>query len=305
MAFLRLLEGLRTPFLDALFSFITNFGDEIGFLVVALTVFWCVNKRYGYYIFLVGLCGTVCNQFLKLWFRIPRPWVLDPSFTIVESAREGAAGYSFPSGHTQNIMCTAGGLAVCLKKPWQRTVCWVLAALVALSRMYLGVHTPLDVGVSLLTGALLLAALYPMTRSDARLERWMPWLLAGFVLLSGGFLLFVRTYAFPVDIDPANLAAGTKNANLLMGCALGLAGAYLLDRKWLRFSTEAPLPGQILKVVLGLGLTMALRAVLKAPLNHLLGGWADLARYFLTVLAVGGLWPAAFPLFARIGRKKQ
>ena len=50
---------------------------------------------------------------------------------------------------------------------------------------------------------------------------------------------------------------------------------------------------------------MALRAVLKAPLNHLLGGWADLVRYFLTVLAVGGLWPAAFPFFARLGRKKQ
>ena len=90
-----------------------------------------------------------------------------------------------------------------------------------------------------------------------------------------------------------------------MGCALGLAGAYLLDRKWLRFSTEAPLPGQLLKVVLGLGLTMALRAVLKAPLNHLLGSWADLVRYFLTVLAVGGLWPASFPFFARLGRKKQ
>lgn len=86
MDFLRFLEGIRTPVATAIFSFLTYFGDELFFMVLAITVFWCVSKRYGYYILAVGFLGTVLNQFMKLWFRVPRPWVLDPDFTIVESA---------------------------------------------------------------------------------------------------------------------------------------------------------------------------------------------------------------------------
>ena len=48
----------------------------------------------------VGFFGTLVNQFLKLVCRVPRPWVRDPNFTIVEAARADATGYSFPSGHT-------------------------------------------------------------------------------------------------------------------------------------------------------------------------------------------------------------
>ena len=104
MEFLRFLEGLRTPFMDTLMSLITQLGDELFFMVFAITMFWCIDKRRGYYLLSVGFVGTVVNQFLKLVFRIPRPWVLDPNFTIVESAREAATGYSFPSGHTQNAV---------------------------------------------------------------------------------------------------------------------------------------------------------------------------------------------------------
>ncbi|MBP3388873.1 MAG: hypothetical protein J6K98_03260, partial [Clostridia bacterium] len=77
-------------------SLITRLGEETVFLAVAIAVFWCVNKYEGYYLMSVGLVGTVINQFMKIIFRIARPWVLDPEFTIVESAREAATGYSFP-----------------------------------------------------------------------------------------------------------------------------------------------------------------------------------------------------------------
>ena len=104
MDFLRLLAAGRCGALDTFFSGLTYFGSEIAFMAAALLIFWCVDKRQGYYVFLVGALGTVCNQFLKLAFRIPRPWVLDPDFQIVEAARADATGYSFPSGHTQNIV---------------------------------------------------------------------------------------------------------------------------------------------------------------------------------------------------------
>ena len=87
MDFLRLLAAGRCGALDTFFSGLTYFGSEIAFMAAALLIFWCVDKRQGYYVFLVGALGTVCNQFLKLAFRIPRPWVLDPDFQIVEAAR--------------------------------------------------------------------------------------------------------------------------------------------------------------------------------------------------------------------------
>ena len=100
MKLLYLLESLRTPAGDWLMSGITHLGGETAFLAVAIFIFWCVDKHEGYYLLTVGFLGTVLNQFLKLLCRIPRPWVLDPDFTIVESARAEATGYSFPSGHS-------------------------------------------------------------------------------------------------------------------------------------------------------------------------------------------------------------
>ena len=110
MGFLRLLEAARVPALDAFFSGVTYFGDELAFMALALLIFWCVDKRMGYYCFAVGLFGTLGNQFLKILCRVPRPWVLDPSFTIVESARAAATGYSFPSGTRRT--------------PWARSGLW-------------------------------------------------------------------------------------------------------------------------------------------------------------------------------------
>ena len=116
MEFLKLLESIRNPVLDAFFSTVTHLGEETLFILAGLICFWCINKHKGYYILSVGFAGTVLNQFMKLLFRIPRPWVQDESFTIVESARAEATGYSFPSGHTQSITGSMGCLARASKK---------------------------------------------------------------------------------------------------------------------------------------------------------------------------------------------
>ena len=152
MAFLKLLESLRTPAGEWLAGAITLLGEETFFTVLGLIIVWCCNKKWGFRFLLTGLTGTAVNQLLKAIFLVPRPWILDPEFTIVESARAGATGYSFPSGHTQSAATVFGVLALWARKKWV-TVCCVLAVLlVGFSRMYLGVHTPLDVGVSLGTG---------------------------------------------------------------------------------------------------------------------------------------------------------
>ena len=71
MEFLYLLEELRTPWLDAIVSALTHLGGETVFLIAAMAVFWCVDKRQGYYLLSVGFLGTLVNQFLKITCRIP------------------------------------------------------------------------------------------------------------------------------------------------------------------------------------------------------------------------------------------
>ena len=307
MEFLRLLESLRTPALDAFMAAITQLGDETVFMVLAITVFWCVSKRQGYYVFAVGLGGTVVNQWLKLIFRIPRPWVLDPEFTIVESARGAAAGYSFPSGHTQNIVGTLGTIAVSNKQKWLRIVCGVLIVLVPFSRMYLGVHTPLDVGVSFVCAVVLVIALWPLFRSDEAFYKTGKAVLCGLLLLSVCYAVWVNVAAFPADVDAENLEHGMKNGWTLLGCALGLCVSYVVDEKKLHFDTKAPLLGQVCKLLLGLALLLAVRAGVKPVLNAVTGGalWANAVRYFLMVVFAGCVWPLTFPFFAKVGAKKN
>ena len=66
MSFLYYLESIRSPFLDSVFSLVTRAGEETLFIVVALLLFWCLDKRQGYYVMLVGFLGTTINQFLKI-----------------------------------------------------------------------------------------------------------------------------------------------------------------------------------------------------------------------------------------------
>ena len=305
MQFLYWLEAHRTPFMDTAMSLITHLGSETLFMVIAITVFWCVNKRHGYYLLSVGFIGTLANQFLKLCFRIPRPWVLDENFTIVESARADATGYSFPSGHTQSVVGTMGGVARFTRKLWLRIVCVVIAVLVALSRMYLGVHTPKDVGVSLVIAVILVFALYPIVERAARKPRAMGGLLLVMVGLSVLYLLFTVLYPFPADIDADTLAHGIQSGWKMLGCTVGMTLVWWLDEKLLHFETEAVWYAQIIKVVIGFGLVLAVKSGLKPPLVALLGaGVGGAVRYFLMVLVAGAVWPLSFRYFARMGRKR-
>lgn len=303
MGFLYLLEDLRIPVVNEFMLAITYLGDEIAFLVVALILYWCVDKRKGYYVLSVGFIGTITNQFLKLWFRVPRPWVKDPQFTILEQAREAASGYSFPSGHTQSSVGTFGSIAYTTSNKIIRILAIIIAVLVPFSRMYIGVHTPADVLVSVLVALVLILVLRPLIFNHD--GKYIPWILGIMALLAIGFLCFVELYPFPVDVDEHNLASGIKNAYTLLGSLMGLMLAYMLDEKWIHFPVKAVWWAQVFKILVGLGLVLAVKSGLKEPLNALFGASVGrAARYFLMVTVAGILWPLTFKWFSKLGCKE-
>ena len=304
MEFLRVLESIRNPVLNVLMQLITYCGEETVFMLTALVIFWCINKREGYYILSVGFIGTILSQFLKLLYRVPRPWVLDSNFTIVESARSGATGYSFPSGHTQNAVGTFGGIARWTKKTGIRWAMIALAVLISFSRMYLGVHTPLDVGVGFAIAVVLVLVLYPILRKTEQSPKTMYIFLGVLLVISLGYVLFVNFFPFPADMDAENYAEGVKNSYSLLGALLGLLVSYHLDETKFHFKEDAPLLGQILKVVLGLVLILGIRIGLKALFGLISDGlyWNAL-RYFCMVVFAGVLWPMSFPRFQKLGKR--
>ena len=296
--------SIRNPALDALMSLVSRLGEETFFMAGALFVFWCVDKRKGYYLLSVGFVGTLVNQWLKIVCRVPRPWVKDPDFTIVASAKTGAAGYSFPSGHTQTAVGFFGGVARFTGQLWLRLVCIVILVLVSVSRMYLGVHTPEDVGVSLVIAAVLVFVLYPLVESTL----WFPnriYAIFGVMLaVSLAFVGFMELFPFPADVDAVNLGEAVKNAYSMAGAVAGMLVVSALDDRLIQFPNRAPWWGQAIKLVAGLALVITVKSLLKAPLLTAFAGHdaAHALRYFITVLVAGAVWPLTFRFFERYAK---
>lgn len=307
MSFLSWLQELRNPVCDAIFSVITMFGEETLFILVGLVFYWCISKRQGYYLLSIGLIGTVLNQFLKLIFRIPRPWVRDPEFNIVESAREQATGYSFPSGHSQTSVGVFGGIALWNKNKIIRIIGIALCVLVPFSRLYLGVHTPADVGVSVLLALILVFGLYPLLKKTSNEIKTMRFLFGFMTAFAGAFLAFVHLYNFPADVDAENLEHGIETAYKMLGCIVGLWISVEIDAGLIKFETKAVWWVQILKLVVGIIPLLAIKSGLKEPLYILIGNTnvADGFRYFLIAVFAGCIWPLTFKLFNKLSGKRS
>ena len=306
MQFLRFLESIRTGVGDFFFATVTHLGEETFFLALAILFFWCISKRQGYYILMTGLIGTVVNQWLKIICRIPRPWILDSNFKPVGDAVAKATGYSFPSGHTQNIAGTWGCIGRYNKQRWVKITSLVIILLVAFSRMYLGVHTPLDVTTSLGIAALLVFLFHFVFRDDKSTDKFMPWVVVGSIVLAIGFIIYVSLLneeSFKTVSDLANLKSAKKNGATLAGCLVGLALVYPLDRFYIKFETAGRWYAQVVKFVLGVGIVLGIKIGLSSPLVALFGGneyVARAVRYFLIVVFAGSVWPLTFKYFAKL-----
>ena len=303
MEFLKLLENIRFPLLDNFMLFVTKAGEETVFIVIAMIYLWCMDKFDAYYLLFVGFCGTQLNQLLKVTFKIPRPWLRDPSLSPLKSAIPAATGYSFPSGHTQSAVGTFGTIAVTSKKCFVKIIVVALALLVAFSRMYLGVHTPADVLVSLAIAILLTAVFGLIFKFAPKTKRTMRIIFAVLIPL---FTIQAIILTFTLDISDAELLSGLKTTYKMLGCLVGMLTVYELDEKYIHFSTKAPFIIQILKVVIGLGLTLAVKEICYLvfgfisfePLSRLLA-------YYVMVVFAGAVWPLSFPLFEKLIKSKK
>lgn len=138
-------ETLRWAVLDPLVTVYTHLGDAGMLWIVLSLVMLCFRstRKAG----LLSLCslllGMLCtNVVLKRVVARPRPWLTVEG--LVPLIAEGDPN-SFPSGHSCAAFAAAGAWARALPRRWMKILGLCLAAAMALSRLYVGVHFPSDV----------------------------------------------------------------------------------------------------------------------------------------------------------------
>ena len=294
MTFLWLLEGIRTPFLDKLMQLITYFGQELIIIAVICVLYWCADKRFAYLLGFTYFTAGLCVQSLKITFRIPRPWILDPDFTAVKSAVPGATGYSFPSGHTQGATCLFFPLALKAQNIWCKILCILAFLSIGFSRMYLGCHTPKDVLVSMLISILVSLVIWKFQTFLLDDSRYLKQIASILALLS----FAVAAYALVLKSNGTIETKYATDCCKAAGAGLGFAIGWHIERTKMNFDTHTGnIVTQILKLIIGLIIAL----LIKEGFSTIFGSsiLAKMAEYFILVLWVLVIYPFIFSKILR------
>ena len=308
MNILYALEGIRTPFLNYLALGISYLGSEAVSVIVLFILYWCISKKDGLFLLTNVLLATGTNQIVKLFTHVPRPFAAHKDFSVVKEALPTTGGFSFPSGHTQNSTSLFGSLAVMYKKRIVRILCAVMIILVGFSRLYLGAHYPTDILGGFLIGlAILILVSFVFRRFEDRPNLVIVLFAIGTVAMIVTLLLYeygpLRGTVEGLE-EPERIADMVKNLGICAGCSLAVTICIPIERKYVRFETDAVWWAQILKVAIGLGIVFALAKLMKYPVSAIFGenSLGHVLRYFVPAVFAFCIWPMAFRWFPK--RKK-
>lgn len=273
------IQQIAAPVLDWLFIAVTFLGNEEFYLIAVPILYWCVDKKFAFKLGVLFLLSAYVNDFLKEIFQTPRP---DPAVVRVIYPESGG-GYAFPSGHAQGATVFWGTIAWRLKKAWAWIAALIIIIAVGISRLYLGVHWPIDVVGGWVIGAVILG-LY-------------------FIYDTTHPLRGMRTKAVPLIVLVITLAVAMffiysgDTALRVIGTLAGMAIGFILEEQYFPFEPKSVWWYQIAKVVVGIAVVFAVKVLVKmvlpdVPVSHIV-------RY-----GIIGLWiTAGVPLVFR-GRKQ-
>lgn len=278
LQFLKWLESIRTGFLTALFEGITILGEETLVILLVVALWFAVDSKLARKVFFVTICSTGLNGVVKNIAQVPRPF----DKGIMPVRQETATGFSFPSGHTQNFATCSTFFAIKFKKNWFSILVGVLIALVAFSRLYLGVHYPSDVIVGVAFGvgmAFLGNYLFDRVNDEKKLYTivlmiFLPFIIYFLIVANERFADFFKVFG-------------------MMG---GLTLIAYLQEKSAPISYDVVWWKKLLRIVIGVAVAFAFKEglkMLKMDVLHI-DLILDAVRYCAVALAVGYICPLLF-----------
>ena len=276
----------------------TFFGELNITLVIFALVYWCVSKEWGTYLMMGWSGNRIINGALKVSVCAYRPWIRDARIVPYGDSMTTATGYSFPSGHTTNAGTVFGGGAVRRDFPrLLRSILFLIVVLVAFSRLYLGVHTPQDV---LVGGAYSILIMW----LTLKLMRWLevhPEKVILVVCIGIGVSVLLALYAgvkpYPEDFDAEGqlIVDGAKMANdtfKAVGWASSFLIGWVLERRWVGFSTDVSRMTKVTRCVVGLLGFYAVSLLLMPLIKEGLSGPAGtIVSCFVQMLYISFLFP--------------
>ncbi len=299
MSLLLWFQSIRTPFLDKLFSFVTQFGQEAICLGIICFLFWCWDKKTAYKLGFSFYFSALIIQCMKISFRVPRPWHLNPDVQPVESAMPHATGYSFPSGHTQIATSLYSTGIFCFKSVALKILSGALIAAVAISRMYLGVHTPADVCVSFLISFAVAFIIFFNFEKIYDIKN-----VTTLSVILGVVSAAVWLFAFFMQKEgyiPYTLASDCYKA---AGAGIGFSIGYFLERKYIDFDEKyGNVCFHILKFIFGASLVFLIRGLSKAFFPK--EPFFDMLRYLFVALSAISLYPFIIKIITEQKKKKE
>ena len=259
-----------SPGLDGFFKGITLLGNQEFFLVFLPLVYWCIHRRTGVRLAVIFLFSAYVNFVVKVMAGLPRPFDFDTRVRAIVHA----AGNGFPSGHTQGAVVLWGFLAAAFSRPWLWVLAALLMVLIPLSRLYLGVHFPLDLLGGYLIGAGLLGV-----------GLWAEPKVAGW-LASISFSRRIGFAIFAPLLLVLGFSGGDAGAVTAGGALAGMGAGFVLERRWVGFRADGPPSQRMLRFAAGIiGLV-----VIWAGLKVAFAGLEPAALFRFIRYALVGLW---------------
>ena len=155
------LNGLGNTSWDTFWLVITN---KLTFIPLYAILLFLIHKKLGtknliLLVFVIAAMITFTDQITNLFkdgFKRPRPCRVDSISELIRYVAPRCGKYGFFSGHSSNSMAAAV-FAGLLLRPYFKNLIFILlfwSAIVAYSRIYVGVHYPIDIVCGLAFGAL-------------------------------------------------------------------------------------------------------------------------------------------------------
>lgn len=253
-------QQFTTPALTNFFTAITSLGSLEFYMLAIPVIYWLIDKHFGLRFAAFFALSAYVNSGTKHIFATARP----PHVLRLVTQE----GYSFPSGHAQGSTAFWGFLALKLKTAWSWWAAGVMILLISFSRIYLGVHWPIDILGGLAIGLFLLYLYDRFAPTNLEALSLLHWTLAA---LGIGLILLL--------LHPAG--DGPMTVGFLLGALIG----YRLELLYVDFQEDATLLQHISKVLLGLTVLFLLRIALKPLVAWLPNSLSIVIRYGLL-----GLW---------------
>lgn len=255
LAFTRVLQSL-SPALDGMMLTFSFLGSTEFYLIVIPLVYWNVSSGVAIRALMVLLASEYAVSATKQIFRQPRPyWNSDVSAISEEPT------YGLPSGHAANSYSFWGFLSSRLRARWFSWLAMFLILMVALSRIYLGVHYVHDVLGGWLLGALILIAFNKYEKQLSTFFNSKP--LGTQVALAFGISLamvvaaFAMSTAFAGTLEPVEWADFASEAHSpetsvsLAGTLFGGLLGYTLMKRSGKFSSQGSMNRKVTRYLLG------------------------------------------------------